>query len=118
VNPKEVLEFAKKNDAKQLDLRFTRHSGFCSITFPTRWPRLTKASSKRASAWMDRAIRGWAAIHESDMLLIPDPDTAIMDPFAETPTLVMLGDVEGTRSQAALRARPAALDRPEGPSCT
>ncbi len=39
------------------------------------------------------SIRGWAAINESDMLLIPDPHTAFMDPFAETPTLVMLGDV-------------------------
>jgi glutamine synthetase len=40
------------------------------------------------------SIRGWAAIHESDMLLIPDPNTAFMDPFAETPTLVMYGDVK------------------------
>ena len=40
------------------------------------------------------SIRGWAAINESDMLLIPDPTTAIMDPFAETPTLVMIGDVK------------------------
>ncbi len=39
------------------------------------------------------SIRGWAAINESDMLLIPDPNTAFMDPFAETPTLVMIGDV-------------------------
>ncbi len=39
------------------------------------------------------SIRGWAAINESDMLLIPDPETAFMDPFMETPTLVMLGDV-------------------------
>jgi glutamine synthetase len=31
------------------------------------------------------SIRGWAAINESDMLLIPDPTTAFMDPFAETP---------------------------------
>jgi glutamine synthetase-like protein len=38
-------------------------------------------------------MRGWAAIHESDMLLIPDPKTAFMDPFAETPT-VMYGDVK------------------------
>src|SRR5579871_2860454 len=39
------------------------------------------------------SIRGWAAIHESDMLLIPDPSTAFMDPFTEVPTLVMIGDV-------------------------
>jgi glutamine synthetase len=40
------------------------------------------------------SIRGWAAIHESDMLLVPDANTAFLDPFAETPTLVMYGDVK------------------------
>jgi len=40
------------------------------------------------------SIRGWAAIHESDMLLIPDPETALMDPFAETRRLIMIGDVQ------------------------
>ena len=40
------------------------------------------------------SIRGWAAIHESDMLLIPDSTTAFMDPFAEVRTLVMYGDVK------------------------
>ena len=39
------------------------------------------------------SIRGWAAIHESDMLLIPDPSRAFIDPFTEVPTLVMIGDV-------------------------
>ena len=38
------------------------------------------------------SIRGWASIHESDMLLIPDPNTAFMDPFRDTPTVVMFGD--------------------------
>jgi glutamine synthetase len=39
------------------------------------------------------SIRGWAAINESDMLLIPDPSTAFTDPFYEIPTLVMTCDV-------------------------
>jgi glutamine synthetase len=39
------------------------------------------------------SIRGWAAINESDMLLIPDPATYTMDPFTEVPTLVMVCDV-------------------------
>ena len=39
------------------------------------------------------SIRGWAAINESDMLLIPDPSTAHMDPFGEIRTLVMASDV-------------------------
>ncbi len=39
------------------------------------------------------SIRGWAAINESDMLLIPDPSTHMLDPFTEAPTLVMVCDV-------------------------
>jgi glutamine synthetase len=39
------------------------------------------------------SIRGWAAINESDMLLIPDGATAFMDPFCEIPTLVMTGGI-------------------------
>src|ERR1700745_3866973 len=39
------------------------------------------------------SIRGWAAIHESDMLLIPDAARYVLDPFTEVPTLVMVCDV-------------------------
>jgi glutamine synthetase len=48
---------------------------------------------KTVSALTGSSIRGWAAINESDMLIIPDPATCFMDPFAETRTLVMAGDI-------------------------
>src|ERR1700687_4733646 len=93
MNAQEVLEFAAKNEAKQLDLRFTdipslqHHVSY-------RIDELELSSFEDGFGMDGSSIRGWAAIHESDMLLIPDPNTAIMDPFAETPTLVMLGDVK------------------------
>src|SRR3989442_2336795 len=92
MSPKEVLEFAKKNDAKQRDLRFTdipslQHHVFYSIK------HLEESSFEEGFGMDGSSIRGWAAINESDMLLIPDPTTAMMDPFAEIPTLIMLGDV-------------------------
>ncbi|OGW53481.1 MAG: type I glutamate--ammonia ligase, partial [Nitrospirae bacterium RIFCSPLOWO2_02_42_7] len=40
------------------------------------------------------SIRGWQAIHHSDMLVIPDPDTALMDPFTEHPTLTMICNIQ------------------------
>jgi glutamine synthetase len=40
------------------------------------------------------SIRGWQAINASDMLIIPDPTTAKMDPFMSTPTLVMICDIQ------------------------
>ena len=112
MSPQEVLEFAKKNDAKQLDLRFT---DIPSLQHHVSYPisELDESSFEEGFGMDGSSIRGWAAIHESDMLLIPDPNTAIMDPFAETPTLVMIRRREGPDHQAALRAR-SALDRPEG----
>ncbi|MGA2196839.1 MAG: type I glutamate--ammonia ligase [Bryobacteraceae bacterium] len=93
MSPHEVLEFAKKNDAKQLDLRFT---DIPSLQHHVSYPisELDESSFEEGFGMDGSSIRGWAAIHESDMLLIPDPHTAIMDPFAEIPTLVMYGDVK------------------------
>src|SRR5262249_35659526 len=39
------------------------------------------------------SIRGWQSIHESDMLLLPDPTTALVDPFCEVPTLSLICNV-------------------------
>ena len=93
MNPQEVLDFAKKNDAKQIDLRFT---DIPSLQHHVSYPisQLSLDSFEEGFGMDGSSIRGWAAIHESDMLLIPDPNTAIMDPFAEVPTLVMVSDVK------------------------
>src|SRR5579875_3622790 len=88
----EVLEFAKKNEARQVDLRFTDLPGLSQhISYPI--SMLEEDSFEDGFGIDGSSIRGWAAINESDMLLIPDPSTAFMDPFAETRTLVMLGDI-------------------------
>lgn len=92
MTPQEVLEFAKKHGAKQLDLRFTDIPGLTHhITYPLR--QVSEESFENGFGIDGSSIRGWAAINESDMLLIPDPTTAFMDPFTEIPTLVMLGNV-------------------------
>src|SRR3954469_13037747 len=92
MNPKEVLEFAKKNDVRQLDLRFTDLPGLQQhISYPI--SQLSEDTFEEGFGIDGSSIRGWAAINESDMLLIPDPATAALDPFYETPTLVMICDV-------------------------
>src|SRR5512133_718647 len=93
MTPQEVLEFAKKENAVQLDLRFT---DIPSLQHHVSYPvsQLDESSFEEGFGMDGSSIRGWAAIHESDMLLIPDATTAFMDPFAETPTLVMYGDVK------------------------
>src|SRR5437016_4984854 len=87
-DPKAVLEFAKKNGAKLLDLRFTDLPGLWHhVSFPI--GQFSEASFEDGFGMDGSSIRGWAAINESDMLLIPDPSTHMMDPFTELPTLVM-----------------------------
>ena len=90
--PKDVLEYAKKHDVKQLDLRFTDLPGLQQhISYPI--SQLKEDTFEEGFGIDGSSIRGWAAINESDMLLIPDPATAVIDPFYETKTLVMVCDV-------------------------
>jgi glutamine synthetase len=91
-DPKTVLEFAKKNEVKILDLRFTDLPGLWHhVSYPI--DQLSEASFEEGFGMDGSSIRGWAAIHESDMLLIPDPSWYMLDPFTEVPTLVMICDV-------------------------
>ncbi len=91
MTPKEVLEYAKKNDARQLDLRFTDLPGVQQhVTYPI--TELSESSFEEGFGFDGSSIRGWQAINESDMLLMPDPTTAFIDPFFETKTLVLVCD--------------------------
>ena len=90
--PKAVVEFAKKNGAKLLDLRFTDLPGLWHhVSYPI--DQFSEDSFEEGFGMDGSSIRGWAAIHESDMLLIPDATWYMMDPFTEVPTLVMVADV-------------------------
>ncbi len=92
MSPKEVIEYAKQNNAQQLDLRFTDLPGLQQhISYPI--SQLSEESFEEGFGIDGSSIRGWAAINESDMLLIPDSNTALMDPFFHVNTLVMTGNV-------------------------
>ncbi len=89
---KEALEYAKAQGAQMLDMRFGDLPGLWHhVSFPI--SQLTESSFEDGFGIDGSSLRGWAAIHESDMLLVPDPSTAMMDPFTQLPTLVMIGDV-------------------------
>src|SRR5512143_3685682 len=92
MSPQEVLDFAKKEGAQQLDLRFT---DIPSLQHHVSYPinELSLDSFEEGFGMDGSSIRGWAAINESDMLLVPDPATAFIDPFNQHKTLVMAGDV-------------------------
>src|SRR5271156_6515844 len=87
MTPQEVLEYAKKNGLKQLDLRFCDIPGLQHhVSYPI--TELSEDSFHEGYGMDGSSIRGWAAINESDMLLMPDASTAFIDPFYEIPTLV------------------------------
>jgi glutamine synthetase len=92
MTPKEVLDMAKENGAKVVDLRF--------MDFPGLWQHFTVPMSElEESSFEDgfgfdgSSIRGWQPIHASDMLVVPDAATAKMDPFYEAPTLVLICNI-------------------------
>ena len=92
MTPKEVIEFAKQNGAKMVDLRFTDFPGMWQH-FSVPIEELTEDAFEAGFGFDGSSIRGWQEIHESDMIIIPDPTTAVMDPFFEVPTLTLICNV-------------------------
>ena len=93
MDAKQVIKFAKDNKTVMADLRFVDWPGVWQhCTFPI--DEITEGTFEDGLGFDGSSIRGWKAIHESDMLMIPDPSTAFIDPFFEHPTLVMICDVQ------------------------
>ena len=92
MNAKEVLDFAKKNKCVMFDLKFTDSPGVWQHISHPIW-MLDEGSFEDGFGFDGSSIRGWQAIHDSDMLMIPDPATAMIDPFMQHPTLSLVCDV-------------------------
>jgi glutamine synthetase len=91
-DPKAVMAFVKEHNVQILDLRFTDIPGLWHhVSYPI--GQLSESSFEEGFGMDGSSIRGWAAIHESDMLLIPDAGKYMLDPFTEAATLVMVCDV-------------------------
>ena len=89
MNAKSVLKYASDQGAKFVSTRFTDLPGsWQHLTFPI--SQMDEGSFEDGFGFDASSIRGWAAIHESDMLLIPDPYKVWMDPFAKEPTLCVV----------------------------
>jgi glutamine synthetase len=92
MNAKEALQYAKKNDAVMVDLRFTDWPGtWQHCSYPIDF--IDEDTFEDGQGFDGSSIRGWQSINESDMLMIPDPETAFMDPFFKHPTLVLMCDI-------------------------
>jgi len=92
MTPKQVLEMAKKAGAVMVDCRITDWPGSWQHCSHPLWT-LDESTFEDGYGFDGSSIRGWQAINESDMLMIPDPSTAFVDPFMAHPTLVLICDV-------------------------
>jgi glutamine synthetase len=88
----QVFKTIKDQDVKMIDFKF--------MDMPGQWQhfsvpvsQLKESSFEEGFGFDGSSIRGWKAINESDMLIIPDPATAFLDQFIETRTLSMICDV-------------------------
>lgn len=92
MKPKEVLEMAKEKGAKVVDIRFLDFPGIWQH-FTVPMSELDESSFEDGFGFDGSSVRGWQPIHASDMLVVPDPTTAKIDPFFEVPTLVVIGNI-------------------------
>jgi glutamine synthetase len=93
MTPKEVMALCREKGVKSIDLRF--------MDFPGLWQHFTIPVGKLDEDMFEEglgfdgsSIRGWQAINESDMLVVPQPETAFLDPFTTLPTLVMICNIQ------------------------
>ena len=92
MTPKEVLDMAKENKARVVDIRFMDFPGVWQH-FSVPLSELEESSFEDGYGFDGSSIRGWQPINMSDMLVVPDAATAKMDPFFDVPTLVLIGNI-------------------------
>jgi len=92
MTPKQFFALAAKHGAEMIDLKFTDLLGsWQHCSFPTEsWDERT---FRDGVGFDGSSIRGWQGIHVSDMLAVPDPDTAVIDPFFAESTLSVTADI-------------------------
>jgi glutamine synthetase len=105
MTPKEVLDFAKKNKVEIVDLKF--------VDLPGLWQHFSISMSEfnedlfeEGIGFDGSSIRGFQTIDESDMLLVPDPSTAFLDPFTDIPTLSLICNVRDPVTREAYTRDP------------
>ena len=109
MKPGDVLKYAEENGAKMIDCKFVDFLGsWQHITYPIY--RLEDCFEE-GFGFDGSSIRGWKSINNSDMLMLPDPSTAQMDPFLEVPTLTMICDIVDPMTREPYNRDPRSLAR-------
>jgi glutamine synthetase len=92
MSPSEVIKYAEKHGAQMIDCKFVDLLGtWQHITYPI-W-RLNEDCFEEGFGFDGSSIRGFQVINASDMLMIPDPTTAVMDPILQVPTISLICNI-------------------------
>ena len=112
MKPKEVLALCREKDVKAVDLRFMDFPGLWQhFTIPV--DKLDEDVFEDGLGFDGSSIRGWQAINESDMLVVPQPETAFLDPFTDAADAG--DDLQHSRPDHARRLHArSAQRRPQG----
>src|ERR1043166_4008288 len=106
--PRSVLEMAKKNGAKMFDIKFVDTFGTWQH-FSCPIDEVNEEAFSEGLGFDGSSIRGWESIEGSDMLAMPDPATAFIDPFCAVPTLSLTCTISETGTKEAYTRDPRGL---------
>ncbi len=106
--PKSVLELAKTAGAKMVDVKFVDTFGTWQH-FSVPVAELTAEVFEEGFGFDGSSIRGWKSIEASDMLAMPDPDSAFIDPFCAVPTLSLTCTIAETGTKEAYSRDPRGI---------
>ena len=110
MTPDDFFQFAKKNQAEMVDLKFVDMLGsWQHCSFPIE--HLDTDTFKEGLGFDGSSIRGWMGIHESDMLAVPDADTAVLDPFFARPTVSVIANIVDPLSRKDFTRDPRHIAR-------
>ena len=107
---KDVLKQIKEDDVKYVDLRFTDTRGKEQhVTVPT--SVVDKDFFEEGKMFDGSSVAGWKGINESDMILMPEPDTAVIDPFYNDKTMNIRCDIVEPSTMEGYERDPRSVAR-------
>jgi len=106
--PKQAIELAKEAGAKMMDIKFVDTFGTWQH-FSCPIAELTEEIFSEGLGFDGSSIRGWKSIEASDMLAMPDPATAFIDPFMAVPTLSLTCTIAETGTREAYSRDPRGI---------
>src|SRR5713226_7760894 len=104
----DVLKMIEEKNVKFIDFRFTDTKGKEQhVSVPA--SAIEASTFEEGKMFDGSSIAGWKSIHDSDMILMPEAATAVMDPFTEEPTLILRCDVIEPQTMQGYERDPRSL---------